>query len=418
MTQQPNKFKKQGEPISTTSTIDISWNYDDILANQTANILAKLSFQSLEKDQSLPFINQIQVDISGDTSVNTNNSNSWLNLHTFSIANSQDYNTDSFKTYQIQKTALVQANNSDILNILSKTDKFDARVYGMNYAQNYPDIDSRALVFNNLQFLEAQPPSRALFQNESFNSNSITKTYKVEEPEEGNATSSAVISEVITDYSQNETLASSIHPVVTTILSDTENENASANQNFNVVLSNLRSGTNYTYTVKTKNNFRDLHSLYSPAEFLTIYNYLRDNGVSTTLNFNTSQNKTYISTPSSTANLNNSYVYYMNTSTDSTFNLSNTNNQIIQITKPYSVNQQTTRIGYGKWVDNSQNLVIVECYINSTFKQSIQFSGFLTRTNNANGGVATKTNTISNTFNYFSNPSQSDIYSSAKYTRI
>ena len=139
----------------------------------------------------------------------------------------------------------------------------------------------------------------------------------------------------------------------------------------------MRSGTNYTYTVKTKNNFRDLHSLYSPAR---ISNYLQlpsDNGVSTTLNFNTSQNKTYISTPSSTANLNNSYVYYMNTSTDSTFNLSNTNNQIIQITKPYSVNQQTTRIGYGKWVDNSQNLVIVECYINSTFKQSIQFSGFL-----------------------------------------
>ena len=79
----------------------------------------------------------------------------------------------------------------------------------------------------------------------------------------------------------------------------------------------------------------------------------------------------------------------MNTSTDSTFNLSNTNNQIIQITKPYSVNQQTTRIGYGKWVDNSQNLVIVECYINSTFKQSIQFSGFRPLTNNANGGVAT-----------------------------
>ena len=27
LTQQPNKFKKQGPPVSTTSTIDISWNF-------------------------------------------------------------------------------------------------------------------------------------------------------------------------------------------------------------------------------------------------------------------------------------------------------------------------------------------------------------------------------------------------------
>ena len=61
----------------------------------------------------------------------------------------------------------------------------------------------------------------------------------------------------------------------------------------------------------------------------------------------------------------------MNTDLDSTFNLSNTNNQTIQITNPYTSTQQNSKGGYGKWVDNSQNLVIVECYINSTLKQSI-----------------------------------------------
>ena len=130
------------------------------------------------------------------------------------------------------------------------------------------------------------------------------------------------------------------------------------------------------------------------------------------MNFNSNESKTYVTTPSTTANLNNSYVYYLNTTLNSTFNLSNTNNQTIQITHPiYTSTQQNTQTGYGKWVDNSQNLVQVECYINSTLKQTISFNGFDTTNNNA--GTASRNNSNSNVFNYFNNPSQSDIYSSA-----
>ena len=99
----------------------------------------------------------------------------------------------------------------------------------------------------------------------------------------------------------------------------------------------------------------------------------------------------------------------MNTAIDSTFNLSNTNNQTIQITHPYYSSQQNIQTGYGKWVDNSQNLVQVECYINSSLKQTISFNGFDTTNNNA--GTSNRINSNSNTFNYFNNPSQSDIYS-------
>ena len=102
----------------------------------------------------------------------------------------------------------------------------------------------------------------------------------------------------------------------------------------------------------------------------------------------------------------------MNTALDSTFNLSNTNNQTIQITRPYYSTQQNTQTGYGKWVDNSQNLVKVECYIDSTLKQTISFNGFDTTNNNA--GTANKSNSNSNTFDYFNNPSQSDIYTDTK----
>ena len=368
-----------------------------------------MSFQSLQKNQSLPYINQIQLDISGDTTINSNNSYSWLNLHTFNISNSDDYNTDLYKTYQIPKTALSQANSNDVKNILSKTDKFDVRIYGINYAQNHPDIDTRALIFNDLQFLQANPPSIPQFTSENISSVSTTLQYYVVEPEQGNPTSSAIISEVITDYSQNETLASSIHPVITTNLTDTETENSYANQNFFIILNSLRSGTKYNYKIKAKNNFRDLYSDYSTPRISNFLQLPGNNGLSTSINTNSGLNSTNITTPSNTANLNNQSVLYLNTSTNTTFSLANSNNQIIQITKPYSSNKQNTQKGYGKWVDNSQNLVKVECYINSSLKQTISFHGFNTSNNNA--GTSTRTNSNNNTFNYFNIPSQSDIYS-------
>lgn len=414
ITQQPNQFKTRNSQAPTTSTIYISWNYDDILANQTANILAKLSFQTSEKNKSLPFINEIKLDISGNTSVNANNAMTWLNLHTISIGNADDYNIDSFKTYQLPKTALSQATNSDTLNILSKTDKFDVRIYGINYAQNHPDIDTRALIFKDLQFLQANAPSIPQFYNEQFAEGSPTLRYYVNEPEQGNTASSAIISEVITDYSQHETLSSSIHQLVSDNETHTQTENT--RMFFSIILSNLRYGTKYNYKVKAKNNFRDNYSDYSTPRISKFFQLPSNNGISTTLNFNSNESKTYITTPSSNADLDNSYVYYLNSSLNSTFNLSDLAfNQTIQISNPYSIflhgknsNQQNTLTGYGKWIDNSQNLVQVECYINSSLKQTISFNGFDTTNNNA--GTSNSNFSNSNIFNYFQHHSQSDMF--------
>ena len=119
LTQQPAQFTKNGDPIVTAASIDINWHYDDILANQTANILAKLSFQSLEKNKSLPFINEIRIDISGNVDSPLSGSNTWINLHTFSLSNTDDYNVSNFKTYKINKTSSENANDTNLLNILS-----------------------------------------------------------------------------------------------------------------------------------------------------------------------------------------------------------------------------------------------------------------------------------------------------------
>ena len=115
-----------------------------------------------------------------------------------------------------------------------------------------------------------------------------------------------------------------------------------------------------------------------------------------------------VTTPSSTAGLSGQSVIYINSDVEHNFNV-NSSNQVIQITKPYSSNQHTETKGYGKWIDNSYNLVKVECYVNDVLKQWVAFHGF-----NTNGSVVGNSellNANSNTFNYFTNPSQADSWS-------
>ena len=413
MTQQPNKFKKSGTPISTTATIDINWNYDDILANQITNILAKLAFQSLEKIRSLPYIDTIKIDISGATTVNSSNTGKWINLNTFSISNSTDYNTSFYKTYRFNKTSTSQANNSDTKNILSKTDPFDARIYGINNAENYPDIETRALVFNNLQFGLAEPPNKPLYQSTSVNDNSMTVRYKVTEPEEGNTSSSAVISEVTVDYSQNETLSSSIHPIISTTNSvERTGLNISANTNFNTYIGGLRAGTKYNFKLKAKNNFRDKYSVFSDINESSFLDIPSSNNIGTTITLSSNMPYTRVTTPTSDANLSNSNVLYINSSETSLFTFTNTSNQYFEISDQ-NANKSSTS-GFGKYIESSGTgtaSLELTCHINDVLKQTVNYYGYNSSgtTTAQKEGIATRT---ASTPNYFDVPSQEDIWGS------
>ena len=411
LTQQPAQFTKNGDPIETAASIDINWHYDDILANQTANILAKLSFQSLEKNKSLPFINEIRIDISGNVDSPLSGSNTWINLHTFSLSNTDDYNVSNFKTYKINKTSSENANDTNILNILSKLEFFDLRIYGVNYAENHPTVENRALLFENIQFQEPLVPPAPRFQSENNISSNDTLiiNYDVSATEIGRPNSLANIISAITEYSENETNSSSIYSLDTTTLTDTESKNnIGKNTNFTLTLNSLRAGTKYNYEVKAKNNIKDEFSAFSDQRVSNMLRLPDDNSVSTSVLL-TKTNNVYVTTPTNTANLSNDFVTYINTAV-STYKYEPTieTDQIIQITKPYSSTQQSTSIGYGKWVDNSENLVNLKCSIDGTLKQTITFNGF--NTASSNNGTATRTNQNSNTFNYFDSPSQTDIY--------
>ena len=402
---------------NTAVYIDISWNFDDILANQQANMLAKLAFQQLSKNKSLPFIDNIKLDISGNTTYNSGtNAYKWLNLHTFSIGNNDDYNTDAFKTYRFNKTSPDTNITNDILNILSKTDKFAVRVYGTNFAVDYPSIENRALIFNNIHFQIPRPPNSPIFVSENtINSDELLGfVYKVTETEFGRPNSIAEITNAIIDYSQNETLVSSIYNLNTNTqsVSKTITPNKNANENFNLSLTGLRAGTIYNYRVKTRNNIETSYSELGEGKISDRLNIPGNSSYSNIIaNLSSSTNKT-VTTPINTANLNSENVIYIQTESGSgaytgSYNVYSSI-QNIQITNP-SANKFQTK-GYGKWIDNSQNLIQLDCRVNNSLKQTITFNGF--NTTNNNNGSALRTNSNSNTFSYFNLPTQSDIYTS------
>ena len=66
MTQQPYRFDSSGIPDDVNSAlISLSWNYDKIMAKNSNNNWVNLVHFDENKQSLLPFINTIQIDISG-----------------------------------------------------------------------------------------------------------------------------------------------------------------------------------------------------------------------------------------------------------------------------------------------------------------------------------------------------------------
>ena len=412
LTQQPAKFKKNGDPVITAADIVLNWSYDDILANQTSTILAKLNFKEFAKNKNLPFINQIRIDISGNVDSPLSNSNEWIQYYVFNLtSDTDDYNTESYKRKTLTKTPPSNANNSNILNILSKTDPFDIRIYGINHAEDYPTVENRSLLFEGVQFQEPEVPPAPDFvsENSISSDNQLVYNYNVSATEIGRPASQATIISAISKYIENDTLSSSIHALNTTENTDTEAvSNKAKDISFPITLNSLRAGTKYNYKVQVKNNIKDGYSVFSTQQVSEFLRLPGDNGYSnTTVNLGINNNVS-VSSPSLDGSNGSSVVYINSASSTYNFNPSSTSNQTIQITKPYGSTQQSEIAGYGKWVDDIQDLVKVECYVDGQLKQHVAFHGFNTTNNNA--GTATRVNSNSNTYNFFDIPSQQDIW--------
>ena len=117
--------------------------------------------------------------------------------------------TNSLKTITINKTNPSNSDDSAILNILSKTQTFYVRIFGINDNSNdYPSINTRALEINGtngVAFTEASAPSKPLFQSDGnkFSTNNtyyLTSNFKVAQTESGQDNSSAVVDDYVTTF--------------------------------------------------------------------------------------------------------------------------------------------------------------------------------------------------------------------------
>lgn len=388
MTQQPYTFNGSGIPLEiTTSIITLSWNYDNIVAKHNMEgYNARLAFLNNSKQKQLPYINNLIFEISGNVE---GTPTGWINLTTINIPDNMSYDQVNHKIYELTKftgTLTAGTENYNKNFIISSLDSFDLRLYGSNFSEQIPSIDERSLYFYNIAFPPAQPPSQPNFIGESINSNSqFTLTYDVSFTENQVSNSDAVLNGYIIDYSQNETKSSSIYPVVIIDLSDESLLNNILNeQKFNVTANGLRSGTTYNYAIVVKNNLNDFsYSEYSNSR-TSNYTFLpNSNGVTTSLNLDMNGTYTNVSSQSSQG-LNNSSILYINLSSSQSINPSNTSNQTIEISNPMTnsniSSQQNDTFGYGKYIDNSLNLVSLKVSLNGEDLQVISFDGSFSST--------------------------------------
>ena len=405
MTQQPYMFDSSGIPDDVNSAlISISWNYDKIMAKNSNNNYVNLVHFNDNKQSLLPFINTIQIDISG---IAFTMNSGWRDLSTLTIGNNESYNINKYKEFTLRKFLETPDSTNITGAILSTLDPFDIRIYGINNGINDPTIENRALYFRGISFEPASAPTTPTFVNENIlSTSSLNSTFNVAQVEKNYAGSIGILKNYVVDYSANDSLASIIYPINTIDLSNSNDfvNNYGNASNFNFDLTNLLPGRSYNYKVKVNNNLNT--SIYSDYSISRISNYTfipNSNNINTSIDTYIKRNTVNISTP----NFNNGNIIYVNLGDNNDIiDYNNTSIQTIEISHPFYANQENTNYGFGKYIDNINSIVSINISIDNVLKQSIIFDGSFSKTD----GNEIKHN--GNTYNFISlvNNSLQDIY--------
>lgn len=410
LTQQPYLFNIKDVDLyftpnqMTSSKVILNWDFSNILL-KNRNIEGNNYVRYANSNSTfglLPFMKEIHIDIS---SIHSTIPQSWLNIHTFYISDS-NYDNDNYKNFIVNKFKNLTPTN-DIEYILSLSNElFDVRVYGSNDALEYPTIEDRAIVYKGCKFLSASTPSKPILLNNYSNSkDTISLRYLVDEVEidENNLTVS--IQQYYIAFIQSETTASSYinYSVNDYIQQGLVPGNITSKENIDIDLLNLRSGSKYNVSCKLKNdvNVTDF-SVFSDTN-TSVYSKLPGSLFNTNLNIDIVNNKKFIKTK----NINGSNEIFINLK-DNTHDIlyANSSIQTIEITKPSISNQENETKGFGKFIDDVDNLVSLTYSINGINKQAITFNGFKTE-NMVNNLLENNLNQ----FNFFDNVTINDMYS-------
>lgn len=391
MTQQPHKFRKSipNPTQQSKSEIIINWNFDHLLADHSNNSVYKAHLSYPESNNiklaQLPFIDKIQIDISGK--FHDGSQSEWLNLSTLNIPSDICYNTNNYKTLTIAKPGNANYTINDVNNLLNNNNYFNLRVYGINNAINYPSIEERGLIYEFLRFEAATPPSAPSIMLDYANSSTeLTITFYVTNTEKDISNSTAKIEFLDISYSLNESLRSSyltFNPSdynVQNTNEDYTNNLIEQNEQFSDNITDLFSGSNYNYQARVRNNLNDLSfSEYSDIS-LSNYTLLPSSGQNTNIDFSVDNSiKSYITN----SDFDNNEVIYINLSdSNNKIVFEETNLQNFEVTNPTaSVNDN---YGYGKFLDtmpSNSALVTINVYVDDLSKQTIIYDNSFTRSN-------------------------------------
>ena len=417
LTEQPNMF----DSISTSSSstlITITWDYSSIIPLDENGDPIKLS-QGNVKSRCLPFINKIKIEVN-----ESDDETSWipLDFDQLQIGDDSDYNTDTFKKVTILKSYLQGKITTD--------NSFRIRVFGINYddltnpgatgVYDIPSVTSRALIFTGLKFVDGVRPSQPQYKGpESItggNGGYILKSiFYVDETEKDNEASGAKLNKYETSATEANTKRSTIYELdeSTRIKHGAEFDapGIAAQEDFQVQIGKtLKAGTSYNYYVNVTNDVTD--ELVTSADSLeksSVYTPIpNSDDIGTLLDFAKSTTNTHVTSD----NLDDdSIIYLVNEGT--VFYLNNAI-QIFEITKPYS-ETLTDKLdeGYGKYVDQKDDLVIVSVKNNTSgVEEKIQFNGFI-----SDSYTVTPSDTTTLTYFEKNEISASDIYSSSNINK-
>lgn len=408
MTQQPNKFNKINDGLTNTSTdtLTINWNFDSILVKQDNKILnARLAFledSTNLKSKQLPYINEIKIEISGNIDTNDSSNGHWIDFSTIQITDISNYDISQNKYFIINQAFNT---NNNVNKILSKTQIFDIRVYGINHANNFPNINSRSLYFNNLKFGGQGVPSRPRLLSEisfnNINEQNYTLTLDVSDVDicsnyanthlTGYYVTTNIVDDLRDNYlNYNKVGTNSINSYIIPIIDDVfQTTDIFADISFDISLSSKTKtnsityyGSKFKYDIKVRNNLgNDTWSEILPVTTKNFSRIPRSNGISSTFNINSklqsSNNNKLILSKTYSKNIN-----YINYNIESFKHLLiSFSNHNFQITYDLANNLDTANnYGYGKELNNKKNVVSLSVFYNDICYQELLFDASWAKT--------------------------------------
>ncbi len=435
LTQQPHQFEFDSSS-NTTGNITVTWNFDDLIPNITSHTeRALLNLYSTGTNRYLPSIPEIKFDLS-----HSSLSAGWNNYSSFTKSvGDNDYNSGTtYKTLSITKQT--SPGGSGIPGLLSSTNKFDLRIYGVNNSIDYPNINTRALVIEQLSFKEASAPNDPNFSNTTLNGNNqLYLNYSVDEIEAGETSSSAQLDHTQTKYHLNTTLS---HYNFDTTIKEDAQETASGTGSFRVELPSLSYGSNFYFLTRISNNLTTLFNIsdsdwnsisvnsapntYFNAESdgLSVYTKLPGtSGPSTNLSHLPSNGELSYNRKSgnskdyggfcvnNTTAISSDQHIYMNKNFGNTDALGESGSPEtfeISDTSITGNSLDSVSTGIGKYLNGVEDIVTITASVNSNVLQTIKYHGF---NSSAGTGMPSPTETGNN--NFFDNISQYDPYTSA-----